>query len=166
MTYCVAYPQTIQEAVDALEADGGIQDPTSSPLIEGRWQLMFTTRPGTASPIQRTFVGVDQFKVYQEISLSNTEDPRVNNIVRFSESIGELNVQAAASRDNGTRILFRFDKAAFEFKFVPFKVPYPIPFRLLEMKPRDGWTPHICCHQEIFEFQEATKEPPSYYRRI
>lgn len=25
---------------------------TSSSLIEGRWQLMFTTRPGTASPIQ------------------------------------------------------------------------------------------------------------------
>ena len=25
---------------------------TSSNLIEGRWQLMFTTRPGTASPIQ------------------------------------------------------------------------------------------------------------------
>ncbi|CAM6125693.1 unnamed protein product [Calypogeia fissa] len=130
--------QTIQEAVDALEAAGGIQDPTSSPLIEGRWQLMFTTRPGTASPIQRTFVGVDQFKVYQEISLSNTEDPRVNNIVRFSESIGELNVQAAASRDNGTRILFRFDKAAFEFKFVPFKVPYPVPFRLLGDEAK-GW---------------------------
>lgn len=25
---------------------------TNSSLIEGRWQLIFTTRPGTASPIQ------------------------------------------------------------------------------------------------------------------
>ncbi|KMT15113.1 hypothetical protein BVRB_3g062320 [Beta vulgaris subsp. vulgaris] len=42
---------------------------TSSGLIEGRWRLMFTTRPGTASPIQRTFVGVDFFNVLL-ISLS------------------------------------------------------------------------------------------------
>ncbi|CAM6089469.1 unnamed protein product [Calypogeia fissa] len=129
---------TIQEAVDALEADGGIQDPTSSPLIEGRWQLMFTTRPGTASPVQRTFVGVDQFKVYQEISLSNTEDPRVNNIVSHSEEVIQSYEKLAASRDNGTRILFWFDKAAFKFKFVPFKVPYQVHFRLLGDEAK-GW---------------------------
>lgn len=111
-------------------------DQTLSPLIEGRWQLMFTTRPGTASPIQvcisdrtlptylfqnfqiklcfknmfthkysaqqsswtclclqRTFVGVDAFTVFQEIELTGTTDPRVSNIVRASESIGELKVE-------------------------------------------------------------------------
>ncbi|KAF2286291.1 hypothetical protein GH714_013313 [Hevea brasiliensis] len=55
-------------------------------LIEGCWQLMFTTRPGTASPIQRTFVGVDFFSVFQDVYL-RTNDPRVSNIVRFSDAI-------------------------------------------------------------------------------
>lgn len=29
------------------------------------------------------------------------------------------------------RIDFQFDTAAFDFKFLPFKVPYPVPFKLL-----------------------------------
>lgn len=29
------------------------------------------------------------------------------------------------------RIDFQFDRAAFEFKAFPFKVPYPVPFKLL-----------------------------------
>lgn len=130
--------QDVAEAVSALEASGGVPEPTGSPLIEGRWQLMYTTRPGTASPIQRTFVGVDAFSVFQEIALRGTDDPRVNNIVRFSEKIGELKVEAAASVDSGNRILFRFDKAAFSFKFLPFKVPYPVPFKLLGDEAK-GW---------------------------
>ncbi|OAE35007.1 hypothetical protein AXG93_1864s1350 [Marchantia polymorpha subsp. ruderalis] len=137
----VAAPQqleAVQRAIDALEEAGGVQDPTLSPLIEGRWQLMFTTRPGTASPIQRTFVGVDAFTVFQEIELTGTTDPRVSNIVRASESIGELKVEAAATRESNKRILFRFDKAAFDFKFLPFKVPYPVPFKLLGDEAK-GW---------------------------
>ncbi|KAG0574776.1 hypothetical protein KC19_VG290200 [Ceratodon purpureus] len=130
--------QDVAEAVSALEAAGGVPDPTGSTMIEGRWQLMYTTRPGTASPIQRTFVGVDAFSVFQEIVLRGTDDPRVNNIVRFSEKIGELKVEAAASVDSGKRILFRFDKAAFSFKFLPFKVPYPVPFKLLGDEAK-GW---------------------------
>ncbi|KAJ9697840.1 hypothetical protein PVL29_007118 [Vitis rotundifolia] len=101
----------VESAVQALEGLGGVPDPTSSSLIEGRWQLMFTTRPGTASPIQRTFVGVDNFSVFQE---------------------------AAASIKDGKRILFRFDRAAFSFKFLPFKVPYPVPFKLLGDEAK-GW---------------------------
>jgi hypothetical protein len=69
---------------------------TASSLIEGRWQLIYTTRPGTASPIQRTFVGVDAFTVFQEILLRSTDDPRVANIVKFSEKIGELKVEVRA----------------------------------------------------------------------
>lgn len=46
--------------------------------------------------------------------------------------------QAAASVDSGKRILFRFDKAAFSFKFLPFKVPYPVPFKLLGDEAK-GW---------------------------
>ncbi|GJT42859.1 probable plastid-lipid-associated protein 12, chloroplastic [Tanacetum coccineum] len=129
--------KAVEQAVKALEATQGIPDPTSSSLIEGRWQLVFTTRPGTASPIQRTFVGVDLFSVFQEIYLQ-TNDQRVSNIVKFSDAIGELKVEAAATVKDGKRILFRFDKAAFELKFLPFKVPYPVPFRLLGDEAK-GW---------------------------
>ncbi|KAF3452616.1 hypothetical protein FNV43_RR03049 [Rhamnella rubrinervis] len=128
----------VERAVKVLEGLEGVANPTSSSLIEGRWQLMFTTRPGTASPIQRTFVGIDLFTVFQEVYLLRTNDPRVSNIVKFSDAIGELKVEAAASVKNGKRILFQFDRAAFSFKFLPFKVPYPVPFRLLGDEAK-GW---------------------------
>ncbi|XP_066390754.1 probable plastid-lipid-associated protein 12, chloroplastic isoform X1 [Miscanthus floridulus] len=129
--------QEVESAVQALEALGGVPDPTSSSLIEGSWQLIFTTRPGTASPIQRTFVGVDSFRIFQEVYL-RTDDPRVVNVVKFSESVGDLKVEAEATIKDGKRILFRFDRAAFTFKFLPFKVPYPVPFRLLGDEAK-GW---------------------------
>jgi hypothetical protein len=40
---------------------------------------------------QRTFVGVDAFKVYQEIFLQ-PDEPRVCNVVEFGRSIGYLRV--------------------------------------------------------------------------
>ncbi|KNA18138.1 hypothetical protein SOVF_073610 [Spinacia oleracea] len=135
-----ASPQQLKEvdrAVQVLEDVKGVPDPTSSSLIEGRWRLMFTTRPGTASPIQRTFVGVDFFSVFQEVYL-RTNDPRVSNIVKFSDAVGELKVEAVASVKDGKRILFRFDRAAFSLKFLPFKVPYPVPFKLLGDEAK-GW---------------------------
>lgn len=46
--------------------------------------------------------------------------------------------QAAATIKDGKRILFGFDRAAFSFKFLPFKVPYPVPFKLLGDKA-NGW---------------------------
>ncbi|KAJ0019983.1 hypothetical protein Pint_31318 [Pistacia integerrima] len=49
-----------------------------------------------------------------------------------------FHTQAEASIKNGKRILFRFDRAAFSFKFLPFKVPYPVPFRLLGDEAK-GW---------------------------
>ncbi|MQM07996.1 hypothetical protein Taro_040842 [Colocasia esculenta] len=87
----------VEQAVEALEDLKGVPEPTSSSFIEGRWQLIFTTRPGTASPIQ-----------------------------------------AEATVKDGKRILFRFDSAAFNFRFLPFKVPYPVPFRLLGDEAK-GW---------------------------
>ncbi|VVB00755.1 unnamed protein product [Arabis nemorensis] len=128
----------VESAVKVLEGLEGISNPTDSELIEGRWRLMFTTRPGTASPIQRTFTGVDVFTVFQDVYLKTTNDPRVSNIVKFSDIIGELKVEAAASIKDGKRVLFRFDRAAFALKFLPFKVPYPVPFRLLGDEAK-GW---------------------------
>eukprot|EP00245_Coleochaete_scutata_P005884 TRINITY_DN19859_c0_g1_i1.p1 TRINITY_DN19859_c0_g1~~TRINITY_DN19859_c0_g1_i1.p1 ORF type:complete len:431 (-),score=75.34 TRINITY_DN19859_c0_g1_i1:392-1684(-) len=134
-----AQKNDIAEAVKLLEDDGGVSDPVQSPLIEGKWQLMYTTRPGTASPIQRTFVGVDAFTVYQEVVLRGTDDPRISNIVQFSESVGLLKVEALATvAEGGKRIKFQFDRAAFDFKALPFKVPYPVPFKLLGDEAK-GW---------------------------
>lgn len=42
--------------------------------------------------LQRTFVGVDFFSVFQEVYL-RTSDPRVSNIVKFSDAVGELKVE-------------------------------------------------------------------------
>ncbi|CAN8288324.1 unnamed protein product [Cochlearia groenlandica] len=130
----------VESAVKALEGSQGITNPTDSDLIEGRWRLMFTTRPGTSSPIQRTFTGVDVFTVFQDVYLktTNNDDPRVSNIVKFSDIIGELKVEAIASVKDEKRVLFRFDRAAFSIKFLPFKVPYPVPFRLLGDEAK-GW---------------------------
>ena len=75
-----------------------LQAPTASPLLEGRWRLLFTTRPGTASPIQRTFTGVDSFTVYQEILFSSPDGPRVNNIVDFGPKVGFLKASRGGLR--------------------------------------------------------------------
>ena len=72
---------------------GMAQEPTRSPLLPGRWRLLYTSKPGTASPIQQTFVGVDAFKIFQEI-LNLEEGVRVNNIVDFGPRIGQLKVNA------------------------------------------------------------------------
>ncbi|KAK9820183.1 hypothetical protein WJX72_007235 [[Myrmecia] bisecta] len=152
-------------AVLELERAGGIQAPTASPQLEGRWKLLFTTRPGTASPIQRTFTGVESFVVYQEILLSGEQGARVYNIVKFGR-LGELKAEAEAITDSqpmegftprkgpgialfgkssvntpaapDLRIDFQFDRAAFDFKLLPFKVPYPVPFKLLGDETK-GW---------------------------
>jgi hypothetical protein len=42
--------------------------------------------------MQRTFVGVDSFRIFQEVYL-RTDDPRVVNVVKFSESVGDLKVE-------------------------------------------------------------------------
>ena len=75
-----------------------LQAPTRSGLLEGRWRLLYTSRPGTASPIQQTFVGVDAFTVYQEI-LSTQSGIRINNIVSFGPTIGQLKVRPPQRRN-------------------------------------------------------------------
>lgn len=61
--------EAVDKAVAELEAVGIMRDAASSPLVDGNWKLLFTTTPGTASPIQRSFVGVSNFAIYQEIEL-------------------------------------------------------------------------------------------------
>jgi hypothetical protein len=66
--------------------------PTTLPQLDGRWKLLYTSRPGSASPIQRTFVGVEAFKVFQEVDLTG-QLPRVNNVVDFGWWLGYLKVR-------------------------------------------------------------------------
>lgn len=47
---------------------------------------------------------------------------------------------ASTSMQN-LRIDFQFDKAAFDFKKLPFKIPYPVPFKLLGDETKVG-CPH------------------------
>ena len=163
----------LDDAVAKLEREAtttGIANPTASPLLEGRWRLLYTSRPGTASPIQRTFTGVESFSVFQEISFPKGLDgqtPKVTNVVDFGGA-GTLRVEAEASTDNcplpnftprkgkglpfgilgvssvepparkNLRVDFQFTKAAFYFKILPFTIPYPVPFQLLNDE-RKGW---------------------------
>jgi hypothetical protein len=146
----------------------GPPDPTTLPLINGKWRLVYTSRPGSASPIQRTFTGVEAFSIFQQVDLA-APTPRVNNIVDFGERFGYLIVQAEASTESrplagftprageglpfgimgksftypaarrNSRIDFQFDQAAFHFTFLPFTIPYPVPFRLLGDERKVGW---------------------------
>ncbi len=83
--------ESLLAAVEVLERSGGVPDPTNDPSLNGMWKLLFTSRPGSASPIQRAFVGNQAFTVLQEVDLEAAE-PRVNNIVRFG-SLGQLKVR-------------------------------------------------------------------------
>ncbi|GAX78326.1 hypothetical protein CEUSTIGMA_g5768.t1 [Chlamydomonas eustigma] len=159
--------EELAAAVQILEADGGLRDVTVAEkgLLDGRWRLLFTSRPGTASPIQNTFTGVDSFSVFQDVDLSG-EQPTISNVVDFGSKIGYLKVQALASTDtrplegftprqgagiplfgksftypaatDNSRVDFQFDNAAFHFKALPFTIPYPVPFRLLGDETK-GW---------------------------
>lgn len=72
-----------------------LQAPTASGKLDGRWKLLYTSQTGTASPIQRTFIGVESFSVYQDISLHQPGQARVANVVIFGKdgSIGQLRVR-------------------------------------------------------------------------
>ena len=59
----------ILKCIQELEADGGTPNPTASSDINGRWRLLYTTRPGTSSPVQRAFTGVESFSIFQDVSL-------------------------------------------------------------------------------------------------
>lgn len=63
------------------------QDPTASSKINGQWKLLYTSRPGTSSPIQRTFTGVESFTVFQEVYLDREYSARINNCVDFGEDV-------------------------------------------------------------------------------
>lgn len=151
-----------QDAFDAavaqLEADAGVAAPTADAQLNGRWRLLFTSKPGTNSPIQRTFTSVDAFSIFQDISLDAEGLPLIVNVVEFGQW-GVLRVEAEANTNarplpgftprkgvglpifgksstyppsgKDIRVDFQFSKGAFQFKPLPFAIPYPVPFKAL-----------------------------------
>lgn len=61
----------------------------------------------------------------------------VNNCAALWAGKGEVELFFGALLKDVTvlgqdiRIDFQFDRAAFTFKLLPFKIPYPVPFKLL-----------------------------------
>ncbi|KAA8492057.1 putative plastid-lipid-associated protein 12, chloroplastic [Porphyridium purpureum] len=126
----------------------------TSAQLPGTWKLLYTTRPGTASPIQRFVVGQSEFvsNVFQDLSIDlESGTGRFNNVADFKQRAGgKLYVQALIERIDSelNRLHIRFDLAYFEFtsglvmsllrREEPLRVPYPVPFKLLGKKAC-GW---------------------------
>jgi PAP_fibrillin len=89
----------VNDLIAQLESsNGGVRGAACAASVDGIWRLIYTSTPGTASPIQRSFVGVDSFGIYQNIELYDLEKPAtVTNVVDFGPSIGRLDVKALAS---------------------------------------------------------------------
>lgn len=95
--------EIIENNINLLENGKSIANPTSSPVLDGCWKLLYTSSPGTNSPIQRTFTSFDGVSVYQIVNTVNTKNsflpdslPDVSNTVCFGEST-RLRVTALAS---------------------------------------------------------------------
>ena len=96
--------QTIEDLINKLELSSlSTAKPIQSPLLDGTWKLLYTSSPGTNSPIQRTFTASEKVTVFQVINLLQSKSsflpnnqPDVSNIVCFGDS-ARLRVTALAS---------------------------------------------------------------------
>ena len=89
--------------VSSLENFKGIKSPVKSKEIDGCWKLLYTSSPGTNSPIQRTVTATSSVSVYQVINLIDTSNsflddksPDVSNTVCIGDKC-RLRVTALAS---------------------------------------------------------------------
>lgn len=103
--------QQIESLVGQLESSSltsynkkDVIKPIRSLLLDGCWKLLYTSSPGTNSPIQRTFTASDKVGIFQVINLLNSQEsflpgpnqPDVSNIVCFGGK-ARLRVTALAS---------------------------------------------------------------------
>ena len=88
--------------VAGLEEAKGIANPTRSDYLDGVWKLIYTSSPGTNSPIQRTVTANDRVSVYQVVTLKDTKQsflpnrPVVSNVVCVGENV-RLRISALGS---------------------------------------------------------------------
>lgn len=95
--------RVINDGIAKLEGSSyKLSKPTSSLAIDGCWKLLYTSSPGTNSPIQRTFTSFDGVSVYQVVNIVNNSKsflpglPDISNVVCFGDR-ARLRVTALAS---------------------------------------------------------------------
>jgi hypothetical protein len=105
--------EAIEELVNDLEIIGKQQNLAKSPInvlyLDGCWKLLYTSSPGTNSPIQRTFTSIDEgIQVFQVVNLVKpnrngivysylgNDTPEVSNTICFGDKI-RLRITALAS---------------------------------------------------------------------
>lgn len=132
--------------VKALEASPPPSGPAFFPAVAGRWSLLYTSSPNSASPIQRAVTGVGSLDVVQELIFDAPDRKmgaavsqgigatagRLRNEVRWPG--GVLFVCGAISDVENGRLFVRFDEAWAEVGVWggrTVRVPYPVPFKLL-----------------------------------
>lgn len=150
-----ALPPPTQERVaalvTALEASPPPLGAAFFPAVAGRWTLLYTSRPPSASPIQRAVTGVGALDVVQELLFddgpagnggaaaeegSAVDAPpttgRLRNEVRWPG--GVLYVCGAITDVRDGRLAIAFDEAWAEVGLWggrTVRLPYPVPFKLL-----------------------------------
>lgn len=97
-------------------------NPVDDPSLEGTWKLLYTSSPGTNSPIQRTLTGYDGVSVYQVVNIRDYSKnsfltpkvPDVSNTVVIDNFAGgaRLRVTAEASTENDRRVVPRVGDGA------------------------------------------------------
>lgn len=138
--------ERVAALVKALEAFPPPTGPDFFPAVAGRWSLLYTSRPNSASPIQRAVTGVGSLDVVQELIF---DDPDRESGAEVSEGIGAtawrlrnevrwpggvLYVCGAISDVEDGRLFVRFDQAWAEVDVWggrTVRLPYPVPFKLL-----------------------------------
>lgn len=87
----------VNDLVQKLESVQSISEPAIAPEVYGRWKLLATTNVNTSSPIQRTAVDAQKYKIYQDINVVKDEKLVVSQVVEFGVAGNKLCVDALAS---------------------------------------------------------------------
>eukprot|EP00184_Porphyridium_aerugineum_P003083 CAMPEP_0184707812 /NCGR_PEP_ID=MMETSP0313-20130426/37459_1 /TAXON_ID=2792 /ORGANISM="Porphyridium aerugineum, Strain SAG 1380-2" /LENGTH=252 /DNA_ID=CAMNT_0027169393 /DNA_START=34 /DNA_END=792 /DNA_ORIENTATION=+ len=143
----------VNQLVESIEkkviSERGQVNWVQNPVLEGHWRVLFTSRPNSASPIQRFVVGSKVQNVFQELVLNDVQKNTFRNTVKLPGD-GILVVEAAieATDAEKNRLQVRFVNAFFYFKNFNLRFPYPVPFRLLGKKAQ-GWLDTTYCDQDL-----------------
>lgn len=92
----LANSDSVASLISRLESQNPTNEPAISPLVYGRWRLLYTNNADTSSPVQRSAVNAQKYTIYQDIIVNDNEQLQVNQVVQFSDKI-QLSVDALAS---------------------------------------------------------------------
>lgn len=163
---------SIPTLISDIETRCEPQDLTKTSLIKGTWRILSTTRPTTASIIQRTILSyipiVDQLILSAVNDTSSDAQPKyIITRVNLSKLFGRgaaLNLKAVIKTIDENRIYLCFDSGWFNLLDGTLKLPYPVPFKLLGKKAC-GWQ-DITVLTEKFRFVRGNKGTCFVLRKI